>query len=87
MHRCLWYAITYNRKVQSGKKIISRKVSFLTVPHCQFPCVSQGIKQNILYLRCLLFKLNVIDAIKIITHISVISRSQLNVYGKGNPKT
>ena len=87
MHRCLWYAITYNRKVQSGKKIISRKVSFLTVPNCQFPCVSQGIKQNILYLRCLLFKLNVIDAIKIITHISVISRSQLNVYGKGNPKT
>ena len=83
INRCLWYVATYKRKVQIVKTTISRKVSFLTVSHCQFPCVSQGIKQNILYLR---FKLNVIDAINIITHISVISRSQLNIYGEGNPR-
>jgi hypothetical protein len=83
IHRCLWYVATYKWKFQSVKTIISRKVSFLTVSHCQFPCVSQGIKQNILFLR---FKLNVIDAINIITHISIISRSQLNIYGEGNPR-
>jgi hypothetical protein len=83
INRCLWYVATYKRKFQSVKTIINRKVSFLTVYHCQFPCVSQGIKQNILDLR---FKLNVIDTINIITHISVISRSQLNIYGEGNPR-
>ena len=43
----------YKWKVHNEKiEIIScRKVSFLTVPHCQFRGVGQGMKQTYMYLR------------------------------------
>jgi hypothetical protein len=49
-----------NGKFTMGKlksSFFCRKVSFLkTVPHCQFRCVGQGMKQTNLYLRYPLFQ-------------------------------